>query len=106
MRNLNINSIAVDFDGTIVKNAYPDIGEPKPEVIAAILEEQRRGVKFILFTCRTGKKLNEAVNWCKEHGLTFDAINEGLPELEALYGGKTRKPYADLYWDDKAVKIL
>ena len=24
--------------------------------------------------------LDNAVEWCKEHGLVFDAINENLPE--------------------------
>jgi hypothetical protein len=98
--------IAVDFDGTIVHNAYPKIGEAKPEVIAALLEEQRRGARLILWTCRRGKELAEAIDWCTAHGLIFDAINEGLPESEELYGGETRKVFADEYWDDKAVRVI
>jgi hypothetical protein len=106
LNTLTKKIIAVDFDGTIVHNAYPEIGEPKPEVIAALLEEQRRGAKLILWTCRRDKLLTEAVYWCKAHGLTFAAVNEGLSETEALYGGETRKVFADEYWDDRAVKVI
>jgi hydroxymethylpyrimidine pyrophosphatase-like HAD family hydrolase len=103
---MNNKIIAVDFDGTIVKNKYPDIGEPKTEVIAALLEEQRRGAKLILWTCRRDKELTEAVRWCEGHGLMFAAVNEGLSETEELYVGETRKVYADEYWDDKGVKVV
>ena len=92
---------AIDFDGTIVEDRFPEIGEPKKERIEAIKRLQAYGAKIILWTCRTGKDLEAAVKWCEEHGLVFDAVNENLPETQKKWGGDTRKVFCDLYIDDK-----
>lgn len=101
--------VAVDFDGTLVDDAYPEIGEPHKEIIAALIQIRRLGFKVILWTNRTLVKnrdyLEEAVEFCKSQGLEFDAINENLPEAVALFGEDTRKIYADLYIDDKAANF-
>ena len=60
---------------------------------------------MILYTCREGDLLREAVDWCKAHGLEFDAVNENLPERIALYGGDCRKISADAYLDDLAIPV-
>lgn len=97
--------IAVDFDGTLCQDRYPDIGAPTPLLKKAI-EEQKNGAAIIMWTCRKGALIDKAVEWCAAHGLVFDAINANLPENIREYGGMdTRKVYADEYWDDKA-KIL
>lgn len=95
--------IAVDFDGTLCTNKYPDIGQPKEAVIAYVKEKQRDKAKVILYTCRAGEKLNDAVTWCKKHGLDFDAVNTNIPEAIKRFGSDCRKIYADLYIDDKAL---
>ncbi len=97
--------IAVDFDGTLCKgDVYPDIGEPNWAVINALLREQKNGAKIILWTCRNGKPLEDAILWCENIGIVFDAVNNNLPENIAQYGGiDTRKVFADEYWEDKAV---
>lgn len=95
--------VAVDFDGTLCENKFPDIGAPKQKVIDAIKEYQSYGWKIILWTCRNYEFLDRAVMWCMNHGLTFDAINTNLPEVKELFGGDTRKVYADVYIDDKNV---
>ena len=95
--------IAVDFDGCLCKNAWPDIGEAKQDVIDALLSRQKTGAKIILWTCRVGELLDAAVSWCADHGITFDAVNENLPVNIAAFGNDCRKIYADEYWDDKAV---
>lgn len=100
------NIIAVDFDGTLCKNRYPDIGEPIQEVIDKLLEEQRNGAKLILWTCRCDKELTDAVEWCARHGIIFDAVNDHLPEMKEAFGNNTRKIFAHQYWDDRAVNIL
>lgn len=97
--------IAVDFDGVLCKNKYPEIGEPNTELLKLIPIFQANGDKFILWTCRTGKELDEALIWCRELGIVFDAVNENLPESIEAYGGDCRKVFADQYWDDKAYNM-
>ena len=97
--------IAVDFDGTLCKAKWPEIGEANEDVIRSLLSRQAKGDKIILWTCRRGGLLKEAVNWCKARGISFDAINANLPEHIEKYGDDTRKVYADEYWDDKAVPV-
>lgn len=65
---------------------------------------QARGDPVILNTCRTGKRLQEAVSFCARHGLHFQAVNENLPQVVRMLGHNPRKIYADVYIDDKAVR--
>lgn len=97
--------LAIDFDGTLCKNAYPEIGIPKHHVIDDIKKYKSAGYKLILWTCRTGHELQLAIDWCKKQDLTFDAINDNLPEVKAIWPDNARKVYADLYIDDKAVPV-
>lgn len=99
--------IAVDFDGCICTMNYPDIGEPNWNVIEAIKRERESGTKVILWTCRCGASLDEAVEACKSWGLDFDAINENVPERLLKYGySESRKVSADEYWDDLAINTV
>jgi len=98
--------IAVDFDGTLCENRYPAIGAARADVLDALCAAQDKGARVILWTCRCGDRLKEAVDWCAEQGLYFDAVNENLPELVRKYGNDPRKVSATEYWDDRAVRIL
>ena len=92
--------IAVDFDGTLVKNCFPEIGEINYFVWEAVQKAQAEGKKIILWTSRTGKSLKEAVEFCARHGLTFDAVNDNIDEVKAL-GWNARKVFATMYIDDR-----
>lgn len=92
--------IAVDFDGTLCENAWPDIGEPITEVFDYIKRQQEEGAQIILWTCREGQKLLDAVYWCNKRGLYFNAINQNVPSIIEAFGGDCRKIYADVYIDD------
>lgn len=92
---------AVDFDGTLCKSIWPEIGEPNFSLIEWIKEKRREGNKIILWTCREGKLLDEALAWCKDKGLEFDAVNDNTPELIKLFGNNPRKVSADYFIDDK-----
>ena len=92
---------AIDFDGYLCKNAWPDIGEPNTGIIEHFKRRKAAGHKLILWTCREGQALRDAINWCMEQGLHFDAYNSNLPEANALYGRDCRKIGADHYCDDK-----
>lgn len=95
--------IAVDFDGTLVEDKFPEIGEKRIAVWNDMLRAKANGAKIILWTSRDHQNLEEAVAFCKEQGFEFDAINENLPECQNLFNNDTRKVFADEYWDDKAI---
>lgn len=95
--------IAVDFDGTLFENAWPDVGAPIEKNINKLKAEQADGAKVILWTNRVGGALDKAVNFCKEHGIHLDAVNENLPEIVQGFGTDCRKIFANEYWDDHAV---
>ena len=97
--------IAVDFDGCLCTNVWPEIGEPNTKLIYRLKFRRAHGDKLILWTCREGALLDVALEWCRAHGLEFDAANENLPEMVERYGGDCRKISADEYWDDKAVNV-
>ena len=92
--------IALDFDGTICQNAYPDIGEPNWNVIEKAKQCQEQGAYLILWTCRGGQMLEKAVSACTEWGLTFDAINEFLstPSARRATMGRIVLEFRDSYF--------
>ena len=99
--------LAVDFDGTLVENQFPGIGEPDHVIAGAIRAYQEMGWKIILWTCRTDEMLQDAVDFCKEQlGIEFDAVNDNLPEVQQYFGGNTRKVFANLYWDDRNAALF
>lgn len=93
--------MAVDFDGTLCENKWPDIGKPNTKLIEALQMCKGVGCKLILWTCRHGRELKKIVKWCKEQGLVFDAVNRNLPEVIEYFGSDTRKIFAHRYIDDK-----
>ena len=98
--------IAVDFDGTLVKDEYPKIGSPNIKLINK-LKKLSCDNTLILWTCRTGDKLKEAVEFCLLCDLQFDYINENSKEILEKYGNiDSRKITADIYLDDKARTTL
>lgn len=92
--------IAVDFDGTLFERKWPLIGAPNLELIRHLKNEQNDGSRIILWTCRTGEMLEQAVKACKQFGLIFDAVNDNIPEIKAIYGNDSRKITACEYIDD------
>lgn len=96
---------AVDFDGTLCKNIYPKIGDAKEEVINYVKDLKDNCNKLILWTCRTGTELEEAITWCNDKGIEFDAVNENLQETIEQYDSDPRKVSADYYLDDKALNV-
>jgi hypothetical protein len=101
--------VAVDFDGTIVENAFPGIGNEIPYAVDTLKYIVSLGHKIILHTCRTNKEidghrpLEEAVEWCKKHGVELYAVNDN-PVDRMKYGAQT-KVSADLYIDDRGYNM-
>lgn len=96
--------IAVDFDGTLCENKWPEIGAPKWNTIQTLVAAQAAGARLVLWTNRVGARLREAVEWCRNRELEFDAVNENLPEIKAAFTTDCRKVYADIYLDDRAAQ--
>ncbi len=98
--------IATDFDGTLVEaKRFPKFGKPTLWFhIAKKLQENFPKLKLILWTCREGKYLESALAFCHQNGLMFDAINSDVPS-SIKWKGKTRKPFAHVYVDDRNLDI-
>lgn len=94
--------IAVDFDGTIVEHEYPKIGKEMLFAFETLKELQKQKHQLILWTYRNGKELEEAVEYCRNKGIEFYAVNKNYPE-EVLDEDTPRKVQADIYIDDRNV---
>lgn len=93
-------TIAVDFDGTIVEHCYPEIGKELPFAIDTLRRLSAEGHSLILWTVREGRRLEEAVDFCRKKGLVFQSVNE-TPGLNPE--SRSRKVTADIYIDDRNV---
>ena len=94
--------IAVDFDGTIVEHRYPEIGREIPFAIDTLKMLIADRHKVILWTVREGKLLDEAVEWCRERGVEFYAVNKDYPEEKKEYNNHfSRKIKAEVWIDDR-----
>lgn len=113
--------IAVDFDGTIVKHMYPEIGDPVPHAVETIKELAEQGHKIILLTMRGTKPfienkiddetgdvieiierntLQEAIDYCKNVGIPLYAVNSNPAQK---HWTNSNKVYAHAYIDDAAI---
>lgn len=96
--------IAVDFDGTIVEHKYPAIGKEIPfaiDTLKMLINDRHR---LILWSVREGKLLDEAVEWCRERGVEFWAVNRDYPE-ETTDNNQhfSRKLKVDIFIDDRNI---
>ncbi len=92
--------LGIDFDGTCVRDSYPDVGDDMPGAGQTLRALTVRGHRLILWTCREGELLEQAVRWFEEREIPLFGVN-GTP-IEADFrpnGG--RKIFADLYIDDR-----
>ena len=106
--NIDVGIIAIDFDGTITQETcFPDCGAPNMQVIRGIIEAKVQGYKVILWTNRQNDNieypgvLDKALKYCSDFGIKFDAVNDNIPEVLAIFPNNTRKITADYYIDDK-----
>lgn len=98
-------TIAVDFDGTLVENRYPEIGKPILFAFETLKKLQQEGHQLILWTYRSGVKLEEAVEFCAKQGVEFYAVNKSYPE-EEYEESISRKILADMFIDDRNINGL
>ena len=94
-------TIAIDFDGTVVEHEYPAIGKEIPfatETLRMLIRDHHR---LILWSVREGALLDEAVEWCRQRGVEFYAVNRDYPEEQTTHDAFSRKIKADLFIDDR-----
>ncbi len=95
-------TIAVDFDGTIVREAYPEIGKEIPFAVETLRQLARDGHHLLLWTVREGELLEEALDWCRKRGLEFYAVNNNFPgEQDDTARRYSRKLRVDVFIDDR-----
>lgn len=90
-------TIAVDFDDTLKIDGQPNIA-----LIRELNRAKRGGAVLILWTCRAGASLQDALSFCGRYGLRFDFVNDNSPAVVKKLGYNPRKVLADVYIDDKA----
>lgn len=97
-------TIAVDFDGTIVRHRYPEIGAEIPFATRTLKMLIEEGHKLILWTVREGQLLEDAVEWCRQRGVEFYAVNKDFPEEDADKNRHfSRKLKVEMWIDDRNV---
>lgn len=96
--------VAVDFDGTCVTDAFPGIGPLKPGCLRVLSRLAEAGATVVLWTCRTGGYLEEAVAFLGASGVKLNAVNQNTypPDWDGPRDD-SRKIHADVYIDDKAL---
>ena len=99
-----MKTIAVDFDGTLIFNKYPALENPNMDLINFILKYRKHYI-WVLWTCRSGQMLQEAVDYMKSFGIEFDYVNENRPDAIEEWNNDCRKVWADYYIDDKNISL-
>lgn len=92
--------VAFDFDFTLAVTHWPEIIRPIQPIVEYAKQCKANGDQIILNTMREGEHLQAAVDWCREQGIEFDAINDNVPCMQEFYGNNPRKIFADEYIDD------
>ena len=92
---------AIDFDGVLVENEYPEIGPLNERAKQLVMSIKEHGDTFILWTCRSGEELDAAVKVLEDAGIQPDYVNENTPGMIKHFGNDCRKIFADVYIDDR-----
>jgi 5S rRNA maturation endonuclease (ribonuclease M5) len=88
--------IAVDYDGTLEVN-----GKINERLISLLHQQKKRGAIIILWTCRSGERLQQALEKLANAGFMPDLVNRNAPQIIKRFGYDPRKVFADVYIDDK-----
>lgn len=91
--------ICLDFDGTVVDHQYPRIGEDL-DAIGWLGTWVELGARIVLWTCRDGDELAAAAAYLRDRGIPLYGVNE-----HPAHPGVSRKVFANLYIDDRALGV-
>lgn len=101
-----IDKIAViDFDGTLCKFEFPNVGPIEPNVKTALETLKKAGYVIKIHSCRTAtywKRPGERTEYIR---LIFEFLwKYNLPYDEVIVSPTMDKPIADVYIDDRAIR--
>jgi hypothetical protein len=97
--------ISVDFDGTIVTEGFPNIGELKPRTVELLHLLREKGHNIIIWTSRSGKFEEDAKQFLIKNNIPFDYINENPEDEFFKRGEQGRKLFSHYYLDDRAIHV-
>lgn len=95
-------TVAIDFDGTIVENIFPEIGAIKKNVVDKMKEWYEQGHTIIIWTCRTDQYAEGARKFLDDNEIPYHYFNENPT---SPLGDWCRKIFADVYLDDRALNV-
>jgi len=96
-----IKIAAVDFDGTIVENRYPEVGKTRPNAKEGMQFLRDQGFSIVIWTCRDQDGQREAREFLDARGIPYDYVNENDPRVKSFIPVPPYpKVYASLYIDD------
>lgn len=95
--------LAIDFDGTICDESFPEIGNLKPNADKYINRLHDEGFHIVINTCRSGRYEGMAHQFLKELGVRYHFMNCNMPYMIDEYGQDCRKISADIYIDNKSL---
>lgn len=99
---MKLRYIGIDFDGTLITDGqYPAISALRPYAKETIAYLKEQGYVLVLWTCRTGANLRDALEFLENNDIEFDYVNENPKELQELYGNDPRKLGVDVFIDDR-----
>lgn len=93
--------ILIDFDGTVVTHEYPKIGK-NIGAIPVLRRLVNGGHRLILFTMRSNRELDEAVNWFKKNNIPLYGVQVNPTQYEWT---NSPKAYGQLLIDDIALGV-
>ena len=94
--------IGIDFDGTCVTHEYPRVGKDIGAV-PVLKKLTDSGHLLILNTMRSGRELDDAVQWFIDNDIPLYGVNENPSQKSWTASPKV---YAHLYIDDAALGCL
>jgi hydroxymethylpyrimidine pyrophosphatase-like HAD family hydrolase len=97
--------LGIDFDGTIVEEAFPEIGKIKPKTVQLMQEAIEAGHLLIVWTARSGQAEIDAINFLNENNIPYHYVNENPEDPYAIRGEQGRKIFCDYYLDDRALHV-
>jgi predicted phosphatase len=98
-------TLGIDFDGTIVTEAFPNIGELKQKTVQLMKDACEKGHLVIVWTARSGDAEREAYKFLVENEVPFHYMNENPEDPYAINGAQGRKIFCDYYLDDRAIHV-